>query len=141
MNHAVKRQIVATSPLTEKIRFEDVPLPELELNDDERLAFLGAFDDGGRFTAACTLASAGVSLQVIQKILGHTSSKMTERYVRVNDTAIAEARHAFGREGRIPWAGQRRRIRWEGQVELPLAVSLRRRCSIFFLWQHRRPFR
>ncbi len=246
MNHAVKRQLIATSPLTEQIRFEEVPLPELELNDEERLAFLGAFDDesafkqdvakrrreahvivsehfhsprrfgfgpnpdsdstrerferfrslkpifvvaietglrkmdllnlewgqvdldGGfirllmkktkkwavvpisafcraaleecrsrrvaryvfishdgsripdialrrsflrakriagvtrrfrfhdlRHTAACTLASAGVSLQVIQKILGHTSSKMTERYVRVNDAAIAEARTAL----------------------------------------------
>jgi hypothetical protein len=45
MNHAVKRQLIAMSPLTEKIRFEEVPLPELELNDQERLAFLGAFDD------------------------------------------------------------------------------------------------
>jgi integrase len=48
-----------------------------------------------RHTAACTLASAGVSLQVIQKILGHTSSKMTERYVRVNDAAISEATRAL----------------------------------------------
>ena len=48
-----------------------------------------------RHTAACTLASAGVSLQVIQKILGHTSSKMTERYVRVNDAAVAEATRAL----------------------------------------------
>jgi integrase len=247
MNHAVRRQVITASPLTEKIRFEDVPLPELELNDEERLAFLGAFDDepafkqdlmkrrreahviesehfhsprrfgfgpnpdsdatrqrferfrslkpifviavetglrksdllslewaqvdldGGfirllmkktrkwavvpisalcrnaldecrtrrvvsryvfvnddgarvaditlrraflrakriaditrrfrfhdlRHTAACTLASAGVSLQVIQRILGHTSSKMTERYVRVNDAAVAEARRAL----------------------------------------------
>ncbi|HEY2093522.1 MAG TPA: tyrosine-type recombinase/integrase [Thermoanaerobaculia bacterium] len=247
INHAVKRQLIAASPLTERIRFEDVPLPELELNDGERLAFLGAFDDehgfqqdiakrcrdahvvtsehfkaprkfgfapnlysdsthqrferflslkpifvvaietglrkmdllnlewtqvdldGGfirllmkktkkwavvpistlcrtaleecrarqvvsrhvfvnrdgtrvaeialrraflrakrvagitrrfrfhdlRHTAACTLASAGVSLQVIQKILGHTSSRMTERYVRVNDAAVAEARCAL----------------------------------------------
>lgn len=246
MNHAVKRQFIPASPLTEKIRFEDVPLPE-QLNDDERLAFLGAFDDargfkedvasrrrdahvvtsehfkaprrfgfgpspdsestmkcferfrslkpifvvaletglrkmdllnlewtqvdlaGGfirllmkktkkwavvpisalcrsaleacctrhvvnrhvfvnddgtrvaditlrraflrakriagitrrfrfhdlRHTAACTLASAGVSLQVIQKILGHTSTKMTERYARVNDAADAEARRAL----------------------------------------------
>jgi len=45
MNHTVKRQLIATSPLTEKIRFEDVPLPELELTDEERLVFLGAFDD------------------------------------------------------------------------------------------------
>jgi integrase len=258
MNHAVKRQLIATSPLTEKIRFEDVPLPELELNDDERLAFLGAFDDergfkqdvakrrrdahvvtsehfktprkfgfgpnpdsdttrerferfrslkpifvvaietglrkmdllnlewsqvdldGGfirllmkktrkwavvpisklcrsaldecrarrvvgryifanhdgtrvaditlrraflrakriaaitrrfrfhdlRHTAACTLASAGVSLQVIQKILGHTSSKMTERYVRVNDAAIAEARQALdARNAKLGFGG------------------------------------
>lgn len=247
MNHAVKRQLIGASPLTEKIRFEDVPLPELELNDGERVAFLGAFDnvrgfkedvgrrrrdayvvmsehfkaprrfgfgpnpdsqsttkrferfcslkpvfvvaietglrkmdllnlewtqvdlDGGfirllmkktkkwavvpistlcrealrecrergvvsryvfvdadgsriaditlrraflrakriagitrrfrfhdlRHTAACTLASAGVSLQVIQKILGHTSSKMTERYVRVKDAAVAEATRAL----------------------------------------------
>jgi integrase len=247
LSDAVKRQLIPTSPLTEKIRFEDVPLPELELNDEERLAFLGAFDDelgfkndivqrrrnvrvitsehfkvprkfgfgpntdsdatrerfehfrgmrsifvvaietglrkmdllnlewaqvdldsgfvrllmkktkkwavvpistlcraaleecrakrvvsrhvfvnrdgtrvaeitlrraflrakriAGitrrfrfhdlRHTAACTLASAGVSLQVIQKILGHTSSKMTERYVRVNDAAVAEARRAL----------------------------------------------
>lgn len=48
-----------------------------------------------RHTAACTLASAGVSLQVIQKILGHTSPKMTERYVRVNDAAVAEATRAL----------------------------------------------
>jgi hypothetical protein len=49
MNHAVKRQLIATSPLTEKIRFEEVPLPELELNDEERMAFLGAFDDEEAF--------------------------------------------------------------------------------------------
>ncbi len=247
LRHAVKRRVIVASPLTEKIRFEDVQLPELELDDVERVAFIGAFDDEETFradvgtrrceaqvvtsehfkaprrfgfglnpeseaahhvylrfralkpvfvvaletglrksdllnlqwaqvdlaagfirltmkktrkwavvpisrlcrealeecrrrpvvsqyvfvtdegrqvadiavrraflrakriakltrrfrfhdlrhTAACTLASAGVSLQVIQKILGHTSSRMTERYVRVNDTAIAEARHAL----------------------------------------------
>jgi integrase len=48
-----------------------------------------------RHTAACVLASAGVSLQVIQKILGHTSIKMTERYVRVDENAIAQARRAL----------------------------------------------
>ena len=48
-----------------------------------------------RHTAACTLASAGVSLQVIQKILGHTSIRMTERYVRVNDATVSEARRAL----------------------------------------------
>ncbi len=53
-----------------------------------------------RHTAACTLASAGVSLQVIQKILGHTSSKMTERYARVNDAAVAEARNALDAHNR-----------------------------------------
>lgn len=247
LNHAVKRRVIAASPLTEKIKYEDVQLPELELSDEERVAFLGAFDDeaafrndiatrrraahvvtsahfkaprkfgfglnpdsdatrevferframkvifivgletalrkgdllslewanvdlpGGfirvtmkktkkkavvpisqlcrealeecrrravvsryvfvtedgqripdialrraflrakriagikrrfrfhdiRHTAACTLASAGVSLQIIQKILGHTSIKMTERYVRVNEAAVAEARHAL----------------------------------------------
>jgi integrase len=247
LRHAVKRRVIAGSPLTEKIKFEDVQLPELELNDAERVAFLGAFDDEIAFradigarrreahvvtsehfksprqfgfgqnpesdashfiflrlralkpmfvvaletglrksdllnlrwsqvdvsagfirltmkktkkwavvpisqlcrealdecrrrpvvsefvfvteegrqvaditlrraflrakriakltrrfrfhdlrhSAACTLASMGVSLQVIQKILGHTSIKMTERYVRVNDSAVAEARRAL----------------------------------------------
>jgi integrase len=247
MNHAVKRRVISASPLTEKIKFEDVQLPELEFNDEERVAFIGAFDDEEGFradvagrrreahivtsphfnaprkfgfgpnpesdatrllferfrslkpvfvvaletglrksdllnlqwtqidfaagfirltmkktkkwavvpisqfcrealdecrqraivsrcvfvtdegqriaeiavrrtflrakriagitrrfrfhdlrhSAACTLASAGVSLQVIQKILGHTSIKMTERYVRVNDAAVAEARRAL----------------------------------------------
>jgi integrase len=247
LRHAVKRRVIADSPLTEKIKFEDVLLPELELNDAERVAFLGAFDDEAAFradigarrreahvvtsehfnsprqfgfglnpesdashfiflrfralkpmfvaaletglrksdllnlrwsqvdvsagfirltmkktkrwavvpisklcrealdecrrrpvvselvfvteegrqvaditlrraflrakriakltrrfrfhdlrhSAACTLASMGVSLQVIQRILGHTSIKMTERYVRVNDAAVAEARHAL----------------------------------------------
>lgn len=48
-----------------------------------------------RHTAVCSLASAGVSLQVVQKILGHTSIKMTERYVRVDENAVAEARRAL----------------------------------------------
>lgn len=247
LQHAVKRRVIAASPLTEKIKFEEVLLPELELNDAERVAFLGAFDNEDAFradigarrreahvvtsehfkaprrfgfglnpdsdashfifqrfralkpafvvaletglrksdllnlrwsqvdvkagfirltmkktkkwavvpisqlcrealdecrrrpvvsefvfvteegqqvaditlrraflrakriakltrrfrfhdlrhSAACTLASMGVSLQVIQKILGHTSIKMTERYVRVNDSAVAEARRAL----------------------------------------------
>ena len=247
LNHAVKRHIIPASPLTEKITFEDVALPELELSDEERVAFLAAFDDERGFradvgtrrreahivesehfstprrfgfgpnpesettrqrfavfralkpvfvvaletglrksdllnlqweqvdlangfirllmkktkrwavvpvsqlcgtaiaecrkkavlskyvfvypdgrrtpeiavrraflrakriasitrrfrfhdlrhTAACVLASAGVSLQVIQKILGHTSIKMTERYVRVDENAIAQARRAL----------------------------------------------
>jgi integrase len=247
LRHAVKRRVIAASPLVEKIKFEDVQLPELELNDAERVAFLGAFDDEAAFradiakrrddahvvtsehfkaprqfgfglnpeseaahvvylrfralkpmfvvaletglrksdllnlrwnhvdfaagfirltmkktkrwavvpisqlcrealdecrrrrvvsefvfvteegrqvaditlrraflrakriakvtrrfrfhdlrhSAACTLASLGVSLQVIQKVLGHTSIKMTERYVRVNDAAVAEARRAL----------------------------------------------
>jgi integrase len=247
LNHAVKRRVISASPLTEKIKFEDVQLPELEFSDAEKLAFLNAFDDlaafradvaarrreahvvtsehfkaprrfgfglnpesaatqdlferfralkpvfvvaletglrksdllnlqwvqvdldGGfirlamqktkkwavvpisalcraaleecrqravvsryvfvnengtrvadiavrraflrakriakitrrfrfhdlRHTAACTLASSGVSLQVIQKILGHTSIKMTERYVRVDDAAVAAACRAM----------------------------------------------
>ena len=43
MSHVVKRQLIPASPLTEKIRFEEVPLPELELSDEERIAFLRAF--------------------------------------------------------------------------------------------------
>lgn len=48
-----------------------------------------------RHSAASGLASASVPLQVIQRILGHRSIRMTERYARVNDAAIAEARRAM----------------------------------------------
>ena len=51
LNHAVKRRVIPASPLTEKIKFEDVQLPELELSDAERVAFLGAFDDCAGFRA------------------------------------------------------------------------------------------
>ena len=47
----MKRHIIPASPLTEKITFEDVPLPELELSDEERVAFLAAFDDERGFRA------------------------------------------------------------------------------------------
>jgi integrase len=48
-----------------------------------------------RHSAACNLANAFVPLQVIQKILGHTAIRMTERYARMNDAAIADARRAM----------------------------------------------
>jgi integrase len=51
LNHAVKRHIIPASPLTEKITFEDVALPELELSDEERVTFLAAFDDERGFRA------------------------------------------------------------------------------------------
>jgi hypothetical protein len=85
MNHAVKRQLIATSPLTEKIRFEDVPLPELELNDDERLAFPGAFDD-----------ERGFKQDVAQR--RHDAHIVTSEHFK--------ARRKFG-SGRIPRATQR----------------------------------
>jgi hypothetical protein len=62
INHAVKRHVIAASPLTEKIKYEDVQLPELELNDEERVAFLGAFDDEEAFRkdVACRRREAHV---------------------------------------------------------------------------------
>lgn len=41
-----------------------------------------------RHTFASTLASRGVSLQVIAKALGHASVKMSERYARPNEEAM-----------------------------------------------------
>ncbi len=50
-----------------------------------------------RHTFASTLASRGVSLQVIAKALGHTSVKMSERYARPNEEAINQIRQALDR--------------------------------------------
>jgi integrase len=47
-----------------------------------------------RHSAASSLA-ASVPLQVIQRMLGHKSIRMTERYARINDAAVAEARRAM----------------------------------------------
>ncbi len=41
-----------------------------------------------RHTFASRLASAGVSLQVIASVLGHTSVRMAERYARPNEAAL-----------------------------------------------------
>lgn len=41
-----------------------------------------------RHTFACRLASGGVSLQIIAKALGHTTTKMAERYARPSDEAM-----------------------------------------------------
>lgn len=44
-----------------------------------------------RHTFASWMAMRGVSLFTIQKLLGHASSKMTERYAHLTDTHLAEA--------------------------------------------------
>jgi integrase len=48
-----------------------------------------------RHTFASRLASRGVSLQVIQKALGHTSARMSERYARPDEHALATIRTAL----------------------------------------------
>jgi integrase len=50
-----------------------------------------------RHTAASKMASAGISLQVIAKVLGHTSTRMSERYARPDDAALAQIRTAMER--------------------------------------------
>lgn len=47
-----------------------------------------------RHTFASTLASQGVSLQVIAKALGHTTTRMSERYARPSEEAIHKAAEA-----------------------------------------------
>ena len=51
-----------------------------------------------RHTAASKMASAGVPLQVIARILGHSSTRMSERYARPDDAALLQVREAM--EGR-----------------------------------------
>jgi integrase len=50
-----------------------------------------------RHTFASTLASQGVSLQVIARALGHTTTKMSERYARPSEEAIQKAADALDR--------------------------------------------
>jgi Phage integrase family len=50
-----------------------------------------------RHTFASTLASQGVSIQVIAKALGHTSTRMAERYARPSEEAIRRAAEALDR--------------------------------------------
>lgn len=44
-----------------------------------------------RHTVATALLNAGCSLDVLQKILGHSSPKMTERYARFHDATLVNA--------------------------------------------------
>jgi site-specific recombinase XerD len=48
-----------------------------------------------RHSFASRLASKGVSLQVIAKALGHTSSSTAERYARPNEEALQTVRDAL----------------------------------------------
>jgi integrase len=48
-----------------------------------------------RHTFGCRLASAGVSLQVIAKAMGHASIRMTERYARPSEEAMQAVRRAL----------------------------------------------
>ncbi len=50
-----------------------------------------------RHTFGSTAASQGVSLQVIQKALGHTTPAMTARYARPNETAMRGLADALNR--------------------------------------------
>ena len=44
-----------------------------------------------RHTVATSLLNQGCSLDVLQKVLGHSSPKMTERYARLHDTTLVKA--------------------------------------------------
>lgn len=50
-----------------------------------------------RHTAGSKLASAGVSLQIISKILGHSTARMSERYARPDDAAVRAVAAAMDR--------------------------------------------
>jgi integrase len=50
-----------------------------------------------RHTAASKMASAGVPLQVIAKVLGHSSTRMSERYARPDEAALRQIAKAMER--------------------------------------------
>jgi hypothetical protein len=69
------------------------------MNPSSKLKYLHKFCDRAgyprhgwhalRHTFATRLAEEGVPLQIIQKLLGHTTLKMTMRYVHVSPQAMA----------------------------------------------------
>ncbi len=48
-----------------------------------------------RHTFGCRLASGGVSIQVIARVMGHSSVQMTERYARPSEESLTEIRRAL----------------------------------------------
>jgi integrase len=62
-----------------------------------------------RHNFASHLASNGVSLQVVSKLLGHTQASTTMRYAHLQDEALRSATNKFGRIfEQAPKAGKRR---------------------------------
>ena len=51
-----------------------------------------------RHTAASKMSSAGISLQIIAKVLGHSSTRMSERYARPDEVAIRQIVAAMDRQ-------------------------------------------
>ena len=50
-----------------------------------------------RHTYALHLASSGISLQIIGKLIGHTQASTTQRYAHRHDDSLREATNRFGR--------------------------------------------
>ncbi len=51
-----------------------------------------------RHTYASHLVSSGLSLEVVGRLLGHTSAQTTKRYAHLADDALREANNVFGRK-------------------------------------------
>lgn len=51
-----------------------------------------------RHTAGSKMSSAGVSLQIISKVLGHSTARMSERYARPDEAAVAGITSAMERQ-------------------------------------------
>lgn len=71
------------SPISEPRRYwhrvcNDCGLSEVRIHD-------------ARHSVATSLLNQGCSLDVLQKVLGHSSPKMTERYARFHDTTLVKA--------------------------------------------------
>ncbi len=49
-----------------------------------------------RHTFASHLVSSGLSLEIVGRLLGHTSAETTKRYAHLADDALRDAAEAFG---------------------------------------------
>ncbi len=75
-------------PLKDIKRFWSALLETAEIEDYRR--------HDNRHTYASHLVSSGLSLEIVGRLLGHTSPQTTKRYAHLADDALREATEAFG---------------------------------------------
>lgn len=80
---------VAGRPLSDIKRFWASLIQEADLPDYRR--------HDNRHTFASHLVSSGLSLEIVGRLLGHTSAETTKRYAHLADDTLRDATESFGR--------------------------------------------